>query len=76
MAVNVFSTNATVGDLSRHDILAWVNSSLDLNYTKIEELCSGISLYINPLAFKLALSGPDLCPHTCPTIIILKIIML
>ncbi|XP_014780126.1 microtubule-associated protein RP/EB family member 1 isoform X2 [Octopus bimaculoides] len=41
MAVNVFSTNATVGDLSRHDILAWVNSSLDLNYTKIEELCSG-----------------------------------
>ncbi|GAB1601086.1 microtubule-associated protein RP/EB family member 1-like isoform X1 [Argonauta hians] len=41
MAVNVFSTNATVGDLSRHDILAWVNSSLDLNYTKIEELCTG-----------------------------------
>ncbi|CAI9727873.1 microtubule-associated protein RP/EB family member 3 [Octopus vulgaris] len=41
MAVNVFSTNATVGDLSRHDILAWLNSSLDLNYTKIEELCTG-----------------------------------
>lgn len=41
MAVNVYSTNATAGDLSRHDILAWVNSSLALDYTKIEELCSG-----------------------------------
>lgn len=41
MAVNVYSTNATSGDLSRHDILAWVNQSLALDYTKIEELCSG-----------------------------------
>lgn len=41
MAVNVFSTSATTENLSRHDMLSWVNSTLDCNYTKIEELCSG-----------------------------------
>ncbi|ESP05310.1 hypothetical protein LOTGIDRAFT_177133 [Lottia gigantea] len=41
MAVNVYSTNATAENLSRHDILKWVNDSLETNYSKIEELCSG-----------------------------------
>lgn len=42
MAVNVFSTSGScVENLSRHDLLAWVNQSLQLNYTKIEQLCSG-----------------------------------
>ena len=41
MAVNVFSTSATVENLSRHDLLAWINDALQINYTKIEELCSG-----------------------------------
>lgn len=41
MAVNVFSTSATTENLSRHDILAWINDTLQINYTKIEELCSG-----------------------------------
>ena len=41
MAVNVFATSATTDNLSRHDMLAWINSSLACNYTKIEELCSG-----------------------------------
>ncbi|KAL3869292.1 hypothetical protein ACJMK2_041992 [Sinanodonta woodiana] len=41
MAVNVYSTNATQENLSRHDILAWINDSLQTNYTKIEELCTG-----------------------------------
>lgn len=41
MAVNVFSTGATSDNLSRHEMLNWVNDSLDANFTKIEELCSG-----------------------------------
>ena len=41
MAVNVYSTNATQDNLSRHDILSWVNDSLQTQYQKIEELCTG-----------------------------------
>ncbi|XP_028821459.1 microtubule-associated protein RP/EB family member 3-like isoform X1 [Denticeps clupeoides] len=41
MAVNVYSTSMTIENLSRHDMLAWVNDSLQLTYTKIEQLCSG-----------------------------------
>ncbi|XP_072107460.1 microtubule-associated protein RP/EB family member 3b isoform X2 [Mobula birostris] len=41
MAVNVYSTSVTSENLSRHDMLAWVNDSLQLGYTKIEQLCSG-----------------------------------
>ncbi|XP_067824008.1 microtubule-associated protein RP/EB family member 1-like isoform X1 [Heptranchias perlo] len=41
MAVNVYFTSSTSDNLSRHDMLAWVNNSLQLNYTKIEQLCSG-----------------------------------
>lgn len=40
-AVNVYSTSVTADNLSRHDILAWVNDTLQGNYGKIEELCSG-----------------------------------
>ncbi|XP_076463222.1 microtubule-associated protein RP/EB family member 1-like [Babylonia areolata] len=41
MAVNVYSTSASADNLSRHDILAWVNDSLQTSYGKIEELCTG-----------------------------------
>ncbi|KAM3861332.1 microtubule-associated protein RP/EB family member 3-like [Diretmus argenteus] len=41
MAVNVYSTSMTIENLSRHDMLAWVNDSLQLTYTKIEQLCTG-----------------------------------
>lgn len=41
MAVNVYNTSVTSENLSRHDILMWVNESLDARFTKIEELCSG-----------------------------------
>jgi len=41
MAVNVFSTSSTVENLSRHDMLNWVNDCLQSQYTKVEELCSG-----------------------------------
>ncbi|XP_050681469.1 microtubule-associated protein RP/EB family member 1 isoform X2 [Leptidea sinapis] len=41
MAVNVYSTNVTSENLSRHDMLAWVNDALQSNFRKIEELCTG-----------------------------------
>ncbi|XP_057679573.1 microtubule-associated protein RP/EB family member 3-like isoform X1 [Corythoichthys intestinalis] len=41
MAVNVHSTSMTIENLSRHDMLAWVNDALQLTYTKIEQLGSG-----------------------------------
>ncbi|XP_017029154.1 microtubule-associated protein RP/EB family member 1 [Drosophila kikkawai] len=39
MAKNVYSPKAE--NLSRHEILAWVNETLQANIKKIEELCSG-----------------------------------
>lgn len=41
MAVNVYSTNVTSENLSRHDMLAWVNECLHSSFGKIEELCTG-----------------------------------
>ena len=41
MAVNVYSTSMTTDNLSRHDMLAWINNSLESNYKKIEEMCTG-----------------------------------
>ncbi|XP_036840436.1 microtubule-associated protein RP/EB family member 3 isoform X2 [Oncorhynchus mykiss] len=41
MAVNVFSISSALENLSRHEMLSWVNDSLRLTYTKIEQLCSG-----------------------------------
>lgn len=41
MAINVYSTNVTAENLSRHEMLSWVNNTLASNFTKIEELCTG-----------------------------------
>ncbi|XP_033333554.2 microtubule-associated protein RP/EB family member 1 [Megalopta genalis] len=41
MAINVFATNVTTENMSRHDMLAWVNETLQASFIKIEELCSG-----------------------------------
>ena len=41
MANNVYSTGASGGNESRHDLLNWVNNLLMLNCTKIEQLGSG-----------------------------------
>ena len=41
MAVNVFNTGATTDNLSRHEMLTWINDSLQTNFTKIEQMCSG-----------------------------------
>ncbi|RWS17549.1 Microtubule-associated protein RP/EB family member 1-like protein [Dinothrombium tinctorium] len=39
--VNVYTTSATMENLSRHEMLGWVNDCLQSNYKKIEELCTG-----------------------------------
>ena len=52
MAVNVFNTASTSENLSRHEMLEWVNNSLQGNFTKIEQLCSGIHIYIVHNYFK------------------------
>jgi len=44
MAVNVYNTSGTTDNLSRHEVLAWVNDTLQANFTKIEELCTGMKL--------------------------------
>lgn len=41
MAVNVYSTSVTSDNLSRHDLLGWINDTLKTNMLKIEELCTG-----------------------------------
>ncbi|TRY93501.1 hypothetical protein DNTS_011710 [Danionella cerebrum] len=43
MAVNVFSTSVTSENLSRYDMLTWINDSLQMNHAKIEQLCSGVA---------------------------------
>lgn len=39
--VNVHATSATSENMSRHDMLNWVNDSLQAEYKKIEELSNG-----------------------------------
>lgn len=39
--VNVYATSASTENLSRHEMLGWVNDCLQSSYKKIEELCSG-----------------------------------
>lgn len=41
MAVNVFNTGATSDNLSRHEMMTWINDSLQTNFNKIEQMCSG-----------------------------------
>ena len=42
--INVFSTSVTTQNLSRHELLAWVNGSLNAQLTKIEHLCTGAAV--------------------------------
>jgi RP/EB family microtubule-associated protein len=41
MAVNVYNTSATTDNLSRHELIGWINDCLEANLGKIEELCTG-----------------------------------
>lgn len=40
--VNVYQTSATSENLSRHEMLNWVDESLEADFKKVEELCSGL----------------------------------
>ena len=42
MATNVIHTSNHTDILSRNDYIEWINASLQMNITKIEQLCSGI----------------------------------
>uniref|UniRef100_A0A915IN36 Calponin-homology (CH) domain-containing protein n=1 Tax=Romanomermis culicivorax TaxID=13658 RepID=A0A915IN36_ROMCU len=41
MAVNVYQTSATTENLSRNDMINWVNDCLQASFTKIEQMCTG-----------------------------------
>lgn len=56
--MNVYSTSMTADNLSRHDMLAWVNDSLQLTYTKIEQLCSGKRTYLFYVAHQVYIRLP------------------
>ena len=40
-AINVVVTAVTTDNISRNDLIDWVNGTLSLNYLKVENLCSG-----------------------------------
>lgn len=41
LCTNVVASSHTAHNLSRHDLLQWINESLGLKLVKVEELCSG-----------------------------------
>ena len=47
MAVNVYSTSVTSENLSRHELIGWINGTLKTNMLKVEELCTGNNTYFN-----------------------------
>lgn len=57
-ATNVYSTNQTADNLSRHDILNWINTCLESSYGKIEELCTGGYHITEFIRFVLKIYGP------------------
>ena len=70
MAVNVYNTSVTTDNLSRHDMLAWVNDCLGSSYTKIEEMCSGAAycqfmdmMFPSMLKDYIAASGSNCCEN-------------
>ena len=44
MVVNVALTpGSNTDNLSRHDIINWINNTLQASYKKVEQLCSGVA---------------------------------
>jgi len=43
MAVNVFATGASNDNISRNDLVNWINQKIVSSYSKIEEMCSGVA---------------------------------
>ncbi|XP_034489590.1 microtubule-associated protein RP/EB family member 1-like isoform X2 [Drosophila innubila] len=49
MAVNVHSTNVSSQNWSRHEMLTWVNTQLQAQFKKIEELCTAYCQFMDML---------------------------
>lgn len=73
MAVNVFSTSATTENLSRHDMLNWVNDCLQSNFVKVEELCTGAAYcqFIDMLFPGEEVGGESLIDITLKSLVII-----
>ena len=56
MAVNVYTTSVTSENLSRHEIIAWINDTLKTNMSKIEELCTGEFIFLKTINFLFLLN--------------------
>ena len=41
MAVNVYNTASATVNVSRKEMIDWINDTLKINFVKIEEMCSG-----------------------------------
>ena len=61
MARNVTLTNASSENLSRHDMLNWINETLDSQLVKIEELGTGNLL----LALNFYFTRQDFFTYFC-----------
>ena len=48
MAVNVYNTAATTDNLSRHEMLNWINDTLEGQLSKIEHLGAGKLITLLP----------------------------
>ena len=62
MARNVTLTNASSENLSRHDMLNWINETLDSQLVKIEELGTGnlllaLNFYVKDFLHTFAIFG-------------------
>ena len=62
MAVNVFNTSVTNENLSRHEMLAWVNANLQANIGKVEELGTGAA-YCQMMDMLFPGEASQVCVH-------------
>lgn len=51
--VNVYATSATTENLSRHEMLMWVNDCLQSNFAKIEDMHTGAAYCQVRRSFKI-----------------------
>ncbi|EYC06177.1 hypothetical protein Y032_0077g1075 [Ancylostoma ceylanicum] len=57
MVTNVYVSAVTQDNISRHELLAWVNSSIKANFSKIEEMSTGAAYcQLTHLLFRDAIS--------------------
>ena len=42
MPINVTSTSNNMDTLSRNELIGYINDTLELSYSKVEQMCSGL----------------------------------